>query len=292
MRKILSYALSIMLFTSASQDICAQTEKNQIYKVAVGEMSYTPHQSKATVGSVLGTLGKAVVLGKITSHHDKHASSVRASIVSGFGKVRRFHAIDGLFKEGEITENTPALYVEGTINNISTTTEIFTPVDKKSKPYDVYKAQIEVVVHVKDVHDDHIVDSHTFNVADYDLGWVADENKALNDAFILLTNKVTKHYNKLFPLSASIIEAGDTKKDKQKEVYIDLGVDAGAFEGMKLTVYSVKVIADRNARKELGQIKVKEVMGDDISLCKVQSGGKNIKNAIDEGETIIVISNN
>ena len=30
--------------------------------------------------------------------------------------------------------------------------------------------------------------------------------------------------------------------------------------------------------------------GDDISLCKVQSGGKDIKTAIDNGEQLMVIS--
>jgi uncharacterized protein YbaA (DUF1428 family) len=59
---------------------------------------------------------------------------------------------------------------------------------------------------------------------------------------------------------------------------------------MRFAVYSVKTIAGRSAKRELGVIKVVEVMGDDISLCKVKSGGKNIKAALEEGETVVVMS--
>ena len=59
---------------------------------------------------------------------------------------------------------------------------------------------------------------------------------------------------------------------------------------MHLTVYSVKTIAGRYARKELGKLKITDVMGDDISLCKVTSGGKNIKAALDEGQQVVAIT--
>jgi hypothetical protein len=35
---------------------------------------------------------------------------------------------------------------------------------------------------------------------------------------------------------------------------------------------------------------VREVLGNDISLCKVQKGGKEIKAAFDNGEAIVAIS--
>ena len=255
-------------------------------------MEYTPKQGKETVGSALGTISKAVLLGTVTTQRDNYASSVRASVLSGFGKVRRFHATEGQFKDGEIKEGTHAFYVTGTINNISTTTELFTPTDKSIKPYNVFKAQIEVVVHLKDVHDGHIVDTHTFYVNNNDLSWVKTEDKAMNEALIILSSRVTKHYNKLYPLSASIVEPGNVKKDKQKDVYIDLGSKDGAVKGMKLTVYSIKTIAGKEAQKELGAVKIVEVMGDDVSMCQVKSGAKEIKKALEDGLKVIVTSSN
>lgn len=281
---------ALLLVLLLPQAIYAQSDRNAIFKVAVGEMEYTPKQGKETVGSALGTISKAVLLGTVTTQRDNYASSVRASVLSGFGKVRRFHATEGQFKDGGIKEGTHAFYVTGTINNISTTTELFTPTDKSIKPYNVFKAQIEVVVHLKDVHDGHIVDTHTFYVNNNDLSWVKTEDKAMNEALIILSSKVTKHYNKLYPLSASIVEPGNVKKDKQKDVYIDLGSKDGAVKGMKLTVYSIKTIAGKEAQKELGAVKIVEVMGDDVSMCQVKSGAKEIKKALEEGETVVVMS--
>lgn len=283
---------ALLLVLLLPQAIYAQSDRNAIFKVAVGEMEYTPKQGKETVGSALGTISKAVFLGTVTTQRDNYASSVRASVLSGFGKVRRFHATEGQFKDGGIKEGTHAFYVTGTINNISTTTELFTPTDKSIKPYNVFKAQIEVVVHLKDVHDGHIVDTHTFYVNNNDLSWVKTEDKAMNEALIILSSKVTKHYNKLYPLSASIVEPGNVKKDKQKDVYIDLGSKDGAVKGMKLTVYSIKTIAGKEAQKELGAVKIVEVMGDDVSMCQVKSGAKEIKKALEDGLKVIVTSSN
>lgn len=268
----------------------AQADRNTIFKVAFGEIEYTPKQEKVSVGSVLGTIGQALAHGSVTTHKDKYAPSVRASVLSGLGKVRRFHTSEGPFMDGEIEEDTPAFSVSGTINSISTTSSLFTPTDKNVRPYNVYKAQIEVTVHVKDVHDGHIVDSHTFYITNHDMQWVKSEDNALNEALIRLSSKVARHYNMQFPLNASIIEAGVAKKDKQKEVYIDLGSANAACVDMRFAVYSVKTIAGRSAKRELGVIKVVEVMGDDISLCKVKSGGKNIKAALEEGETVVIMS--
>ena len=91
-------------------------------------------------------------------------------------------------------------------------------------------------------------------------------------------------------MEANIIEGSTTKKDKQKEVYIDLGKAEGAFEGLHMYVYQVKKIAGREAKSQIGKLKIEAVEGDDISRCKVQSGGKDIKAAFDRGDAIVAIS--
>lgn len=49
-------------------------------------------------------------------------------------------------------------------------------------------------------------------------------------------------------------------------------------------------IAGRETRKHIGRIRVRETLGSDISLCKVQKGGKEIKAAFDRGDAIVAIS--
>ena len=269
-----------------------EEDRNAVFKVAIGEFSYTPKQQKENVGSVLGAVGEALLLGKTTQRHDNYNEAVRASIVKGISGVRRFNAIDGAFQEGEVQEGMKALYVDGTILNVSTATQIATHTDAKKKTYTTtyYKATIGVTVNVKDATNDFVINSQTFNVSDYDLSWVETTEGAINNALSVLSGQITRFYNRFFPLNAFIIERGNEKKDKQQEVYIDLGGQHGAYSGMHLTVYSVKTIAGRYARKELGKLKIKDVMGDDISLCKVTSGGKNIKAALDEEQTVVAVT--
>jgi hypothetical protein len=103
-----------------------------------------------------------------------------------------------------------------------------------------------------------------------------------------LSSTITDYCNKWLPLSANVLEGARDKKDKQKEVYIDLGSKEGAYEGLHMGVYTVKTIAGKEAKKQIGRLKIMEVLGDDISLCKVQSGGKDIKAALDAGETLVI----
>ena len=295
MRRLIGIILMALLWQPMLRTVTAQEQeedRNTVFKVAIGEFSYTPKQQKENVGSVLGAVGEALLLGKTTQRHDNYNEAVRASIVKGLSGVRRFNAIDGAFQEGEVKEGMKALYVDGTILNVSTTTQIETHTDSKKKTDTTtyYKAIIGVTVNVKDATNDYVVNSQTFNVSDYDLSLVESTEGAINNALKVLSGQITRFYNRYFPLSAFIIERGNEKKDKQQEVYIDLGGQHGAYSGMHLTVYSVKTIAGRYARKELGKLKIKDVMGDDISLCKVTSGGKNIKAALDEEQMVVAIT--
>lgn len=261
----------------------AQENKNVVYKVGVGDISYTPKKvKKESVGSVLGKVGEAVLLGKVTTHQDKYIDAVKAAIIRGVGNARRFSVAEGQSDENE-------MYIDGTITNVSTTVQVYTPSDSKLKPYDTYKALITMTINLKDASG-RIVDSKGFAVTEYDCTWVKTTEGAINAALALLSSRITKYYNKSYPLSASVIESGGAKKDKQKELYIDLGSKDGAREGMHFTVYEIKTIAGKRAQTELGRIKIDSVMGDEVSLCKVQKGGKDIKAAIDAGKEIEVIS--
>jgi hypothetical protein len=62
----------------------------------------------------------------------------------------------------------------------------------------------------------------------------------------------------------------------------------GVYEGLHFGVYLEKQVAGKIAERQIGKLKVIEVQGPDISLCKVQSGGRDIKAAIDAGQNIVV----
>ena len=281
---------SITFLPAQDLDDIIPGDRNVRFRVAVGDFDFTPKKKKTSVGSVLGTISEAVILGQVSTQQDQYANDVRASILKGFTGVRRFDVIDGYFKEEELSKKNPALYVDGTITNITTTTELYKPSDKSVVPYNMYRAHVVVTVNLKDAYDDHVISSKTFNVADYELTWLKSVDAAINEALKVLANRIARYHNELYPLNASIVESGNVKKDKQKEVYIDLGAAEGAVKDLQLTVYSVKMVAGRYAQKELGRIKIMEVMGDEISLCKVQKGGKEIKEALDNGLDVVVVT--
>ena len=64
----------------------------------------------------------------------------------------------------------------------------------------------------------------------------------------------------------------------------------GLQEGTHFNVYVIGSIGGKETRKQIGRLKVKSVEGDEVSLCKVASGGKEIKAAIDAGQQLQIIS--
>ena len=269
----------------------AQEERNVVYTTGINELQYTKKESKPTAGEVIGEVLTALVTGETTQDMDKYVDAVQAAVVKGISQARRIKAIDGqLSPEEKDQPNT--WYVDGTIASISTTSkvDIWEDKNKKSHSRTVYKGLIGVTLHFKDAHTDEVLFSPSFNISASDLSWVESAAGAINNAVNSLSGRITHYLNVNLPLSANIIEGARDKKDKQKEVYIDLGEAEGSFKGLHFDVFTVKTVAGREARKKIGRLKVTDVEGDDISLCKVQSGGRDIKAAIDAGEQLLIIT--
>ena len=217
--------------------------------------------------------------------------AVQAAVVKGISQARRIKAIDGQLTPEE-KEQPYTWYVDGTIASISATSKVETWEDKDKKKHSktVYKGLVSLTLHFKDAHTDEILFSPSFNITSSDLSWVESAQGAITNAINSLSGRITHYLNLSLPLSANIIEGARDKKDKQKEVYIDLGSAEGGFKGLHFDVFTVKTVAGREAKKKIGRLKVTDVEGDDISLCKVQSGGRDIKAAIDAGEQLLIIT--
>lgn len=91
-----------------------------------------------------------------------------------------------------------------------------------------------------------------------------------------------------FKIQGQILEISEAKKDEAKEVYISIGSDHGVGAGAYFAACIERTVAGRKSTKEIGELKVKNVEGGDLTLCEVKKGGKEIKAAIDGGQTIIV----
>ena len=290
---ILTTALLLSALLPQAASLRAQSTRNSFIKVSVGDIRYVDKakpQKKQTVGSILTDLATTAVTGKNTTQHDEYAPSVREAIVNALSNVVRFRTIDGEFHPDELANDEEALYVDGTINSITGISQL-TPNAVKDKPAEQnYKVLVNVTLNLKDARTDEAVDSRIFSITDSDMSWMTSADKALNDAISRLSERIANYYNGSFPLHASIVERGEEKKEKQRTVYIDLGSLYRVGEGQQFNVYILKTIAGREARQEIGRLKVEEVMGDDLSLCKVTRGEKEIKAALDQGKTLVAIS--
>lgn len=289
--------IALFLLTCA-MSIQAQVERNIIYRCARGTMTYTePTEKKEntsqSVGKIIGSTLLAVAgVANDRTDHPEYASAVMDAIAGSIGSARRIRVIDGQFEPGEVAEGDAALYCDANISAITSNTRIRVWEDDKKKKHETteYRGNITGTLNIKDVHTDQVVFTYTINTSSYTTQWFDDQTKAMGYAINNMKYNLTQSLNNAFPLYATIAEGARATKSKEKEVYIDLGEQMGCAVGMHFNVYTVKTIAGKEAKKQIGQLKVTEVMGDDISLCKVQRGGADIKDAIEAGETLLITS--
>lgn len=86
------------------------------------------------------------------------------------------------------------------------------------------------------------------------------------------------------------IEEGNAKK--AKTVYINMGSSDGIKEGQILEVFKEVDIAGETSRKLVGEVEVREIMGDSRCLAKVKKGGAVILQVMSNGGCLPVESRN
>ena len=269
----------------------AQTDRNRTYRITLGNVQYTHHDEKMSAGEAVGKVLTGVLTGKTDVQATKYEDDVKNAIIKGLSSARRYRYNDGLLQLNDIVEE-GNLVADAVITNIKANTDSRTWKDKDGKTQVTtnYKGVVEAMLTLKDAKTGEVVASPTFSGSGMGSSSYSDSDKAIRDAISRLSNRITEWLNKYRPLEANIIEGSTAKKDKQKEVYIDLGSSEGAVEGLHMGVYIIKTVAGREAKSQIGKLKIEAVEGDDISRCKVQSGGKDIKAALDAGENLKVIS--
>jgi hypothetical protein len=271
------------LFTLSPLTAVAQDE-NAIQNVSVGELTYMIKEApKSDVGTVVGAV-LDVLADQTKTEQPGYTDALRASVIMALGNVRRFMVTDGLQVASDDNTN---LIFDGVINYISTTRELRTS-GKDRIPQ--FYAQMSLTLNVKDPAAGTIINSQVFEVNRSSWSWYKSEDSAIKEALEGLRKKIEKYYNTAYPYSAHILERGVEKKDKQKELYIDLGASHGLREGTHFAVYVVGSIGGKETRRQIGRLKVTSIEGDEVSLCKVSSGGKDIKAALDAQKPLLILS--
>ncbi len=98
---------------------------------------------------------------------------------------------------------------------------------------------------------------------------------------------VSGFFQEAFPLFGLLLEAGEVKDGKVNTAYMSLGEAHGVAKKDKFDVCVVREIAGRKSVKTIAEAEVTAVEGDDISAVKIKKNQKELKAAIDGGQTIV-----
>ena len=184
--------------------------------------------------------------------------------------------------------------IQGVVNDI-TISETVTTDSKGNKSYS-YEPVYAFTLKVIDPKTGKITETQSFKIPNgiFDfsgftiLAYSPDE--AVTAYSKIIPKKLNKFINAAFPIQGIVLEMADTKGSEVKTLYISVGDALGAKKGQKYDVREVRTIAGRESRKTIGEIEVVDVEGDDISLCKVKKGGKEIYKSISGENKVIVTS--
>lgn len=286
-----NFLLTLTAVLCCAMPISAQEGRNQAYRITLGNVQYAHHDEKLSAGDAVGKILTGVLTGQTSVQATKYEEDVKAAIIKGLSGAYRFRYNDGLLQIDDVAEE-GNLVVDALIINIQAKSSSHSWKDKNGKTQvnTYYTGVTEVMLTLKNAKTGEVMANPTMKGQGSTNSSFSTSDQAVRDAIGKLSNRIIVWLNNYRPLQANIIEGAAAKKDKQKEVYIDLGSSEGAFEGLHMGVYIVKTIAGREAKSQIGKLKIEAVEGDDISRCKVQSGGKDIKAAIDGGEKLLVIS--
>lgn len=173
--------------------------------------------------------------------------------------------------------------ITGHITNFSVNSKI-----RESDKKTYYSGTLEYTIKLINPNDGKLVNSRNFkHGTTFEItGTTADEcganlvKKVKRNGLVFATEN--------FPLTGTIIELGEQKKDEVKTLYIDLGDAHGLNKKTELIVTLEREIAGRKSNKKIGKLQVESVEGDDITLCKVKDGKKEIMAAFNSGQPLVV----
>lgn len=249
-----------------------------------------------------------VFIESFTGVSNQNATAVRNAMLAGMANAGRIEMIDAQSESvaaneelrrtsgnissgnenvqerlGAIIRLGAEFYVKGNIDALSVS-------HKKSDNKTNAVATVMVTLKLIDPSTGRILQTEqlSFENTDYD----NSESKAMTDAIagIKSSSKVERLVDTFFPIECQLVDVDKTKKEEATYVYINAGELHGVNKKLKFEVFTVKKVAGREAKKKIGELRVEEIQGEDLSYCKVKNGGKEILAKFKAGEKLVVKS--
>jgi len=286
-QKITRLMTLALLLATAANAWAQSNGLNSMYAIEFGDFTSNIVQKEANAADVAIAVVKAITKTDDTSQtiNSERVGEVIEGIKGCLPAVRRFTLGGGQPEMKRL--------LTGSVDNIVTNKKTEETKYKRKDGtvsrtrYDVYTTRIAATINIYNPNTGK-TNTKNFNVTGESRN-NATPDKAFSAALDQLRSAIVKHYNTILPIRANIIEISKLKKDKLKEVCIDVGSRMGVNYDLSFYVYEIGQHAGKETTNKIGRVKIEEVMGDDISLCKVKSGAKEIKEKIDAGATNLIL---
>ena len=190
------FAVFAALVMSLPYIIAQEVDRNPIIIASMNNLEYTQKKTKNTAGSVIGEIATAVLTGQTSKQMDGYQGAVRSAILKGMSDAYRLRVVDGQLSKEEV-ETPGSIYVDATLNNLSTTTknEVREYEEKnkngekvkKTRTEVYYRALLSVNLHVKDALTDAVIASPSFKISESDMSWVNSPERAVENAISRLS---------------------------------------------------------------------------------------------------------
>ena len=232
--------------------------------------------------------------------------TLRGKVIEGIQETQRLQVIDvashAELKDeaerrksesamGDITARTSEMRTLGADYIITGTIATMTATEQRDSDNKLYyKGSIHWTIKVIDAATGTLKTTQTFDHSGFRGSRGDTRDEAIAKTCDYAKNSMDNFVNETFPIEGLILKVETVKKDKAQTVYIDLGNAQGVTDGQRFNVFLETDIAGEIGRTEIGALSAKEVVSAQRTLCKVTKGGKEIQEAFQKGQKLIVIS--
>lgn len=232
--------------------------------------------------------------------------TLRGKVIEGIQETQRLQVIDvashAELKDeaerrksesamGDITARTSEMRTLGADYIITGTIATMTATEQRDSDNKLYyKGNIHWTIKVIDAATGTLKTTQTFDHSGFTGSRGDTRDEAIAKTCDYAKNSMDNFVNETFPIEGLILKVETVKKDKAQTVYIDLGNAQGVTDGQRFNVFLETDIAGEIGRTEIGALSAKEVVSAQRTLCKVTKGGKEIQEAFQKGQKLIVIS--
>lgn len=225
-------------------------------------------------------------------------TNIRAAVIDGISGTNRVQMIDALTVD-PTSENAPmdnalkyraGYLLQGRLLNREATDDGISAPKFHSRE-NSYKEKFTLRLQLIRTSDGTIIFSRNYEETGSSSGKDASQYNALKNALVSVPYEMRAFIEQYFKVHGAIVELVSHNGSKAKKVYINLGYNNPIKEGQRFDVIAETPINDTYIGRRIGEIRISEITGPKISLCKVMGKGSDeIFKALRNGTKLHIIS--